>query len=384
MTDRRNYPECQIFDPECIERNLSGRPSRIVSQYHDLNESDRPGAKQVRIFLEELLQLVPCKHRKPILSRLQTTNDCAFESQTFELLILKLFLRAGWKLKKIETPNLPQGRPDFMFENSDHQKLYVEATVVFGLSDEEKNIERLRRDILHKLDSIESSEFWLDLGIFGNPTKQPKAQPIIRKIEAWLSGFSKSDSYRNVKPLKLNIEGMSITIRIMQERYHQRTDGPTFGMERRWNTSPDYDKHLRNKLKTKFNKYKDLDAPLIIAVNNTQVPKHYEALKHTLYGSKQSIEHIENSKTDDSSGLWTHHDLVKNTRVSGVLYFHRLKAWNAGRSTVVLEKHPLPKYKLPKLNLPVGNLEKKGSEFVCDQETPLYEALGLTKSWPEL
>ena len=384
MTNKREYPECQLFDPECIERNLPGRPSRIVSQYHYLNESDRSDAKQVRIFMEDLLQLVPCKHRKQILSRLQTENDFSFESQTFELLILKLFLDAGWNLKKIENPNLPRGRPDFLFENSDHQKLYVEATVVFGLSDEEKNIERLRKDILHKLDSIVSPRFWLDLRISGNPTKQPKVQPIIRQIKEWLPLCSKPDSYRKVKPLKLNIEGMSITVRIMQERYHQRTDGPTFGMERRWITSPDYDKHLRNTLKTKFNKYKDLDAPLIIAVNNTQVSKHYEALKHTLYGCEQSNEHIENSRIDDSSGLWTHRDQFRYTRVSGVLYFHRLDAWNAGRRTVVLEEHPMPKHELSQLNLPVGKLERIGSGFVSDQKTPLYEAFGLTESWPEL
>ena len=384
MTNKHQYPECQIFDPECIKRNLPGRPSRIVSQYHYLNESDRPEAKRVRIFMEELLQLVPYEHRKQILSRLQTKNDFNFESQTFELLILKLFLRAGWKLIKIENPLLQYGRPDFLFENSDQQKLYVEATVVFGLSDKEKNNEKLRKEILHKLDSVVSSQFWLDIGIFGNPTKQPKAQPIIRKIEAWLRGYSKSDSYHRVKPLKLDIEGMSITVRIMQERYRQRTDERPFGMERRWHTSPDFDQYLCKTLERKSNDYKDLDAPLIIAVNNTQVSKHFEALKHTLYGCEQSNEHTENSRIDNSSGLWTHHDQVRNTRVSGVLYFHRLNAWNAGRSTVVLEEHPLPKHELPKLNLPVGKLEQMDSEFASDQETPLYEAFGLTKLWPEM
>lgn len=384
MTNKHEYPECRIFDPECVERNLPGRPSRIVSQYHYLNESDRPDAKQVRIFMEQLLQPVPCKHRKPILHRLHTKNDFNFESQTFELLILKLFLRAGWKLIKIENPLLSDGRPDFLFENSEHQKLYVEATVVFGLSDKEKNNERLRKEILHKLDSVVSSQFWLDIGIFGNPTKQPKSQPIIRKIEAWLRGYRKSDSYDHVKPLKLDIEGMSITVRIMHERYRHRTDERPFGMERRWHTSPDYDNRLRNKLKTKFHNYKDLDAPLIIAVNNTQVSKHFEALKHTLYGSEHSNENIENSGIGDSSGLWKHHDKFKNTRVSGVLYFHGLNAWNAARRTVVLEQHPMPRHELPKLNLPVGKLEQMGSEFVSDNETPLYEAFGLTKLWPEV
>lgn len=380
MTPEPSQSEFQIFDTEDTKRTLSNRPSRVISHYDFLNQSCELKEKKVRIFLETLFQLVPEEHRKQVLSRLQTKNDFDFQSQVFELLILGLFYRRGWKLITIENPNLSGGRPDFLFKNCCGQELYVEATVVYGMSDEEKKIEKLRKDILHKLDSIVSPLLWLGLKISGNPTRMPKTKPIVQEIARWLEHVHNTKSFRTVSPKILNIEGMVLKIRPMQERYNPDKFTRPFGMERRWNTCPDFNKFLSRTLAKKFDKYKDLNAPLVIAVNNTQVCKHFHTLKSTLYGVENPEKQI---SSEPSSGLWKNRGHWKNTQVGAVLLFHRLNAWDVARRTAVLEKHPMAKHKLPFLNLPLGTIVENDHRYIQEYGKQMYIPFGLSEAWPE-
>lgn len=381
MTDKSTCTDGHIFEP-ILKRTLSGRPSRVISHYHYLNQSTNLVEKKVRIFLEELFLQIPDNNRKKVLSRLRTKDDFAFESQAFELLILRLFLQSGWNLLALENPCILGGRPDFLFENSEGQKLYVEATVAFGMSDTEKKKEKLRREILKVLDSVSSPKFWLDLKISGNPSQMPKAEPLIREINEWVKKIDKTDEFQRVKPMKKEFGGMSVTIRPMFKSNDQRTAVHTFGMERRWNLCLDYDSHLRKKLKSKFDKYKKLDAPLVIAVNNTQVSKHYDTLISTLFGTGLN-SNLSTNNPNCTSGLWRQGDQWINTQVGGVILFHRLEAWNAARSTGILVKRPMAKHRLPKLNLPLGKIEWNGSGFVTERKKAMHQTLGLTKYWPE-
>lgn len=379
MPTKRNYPTDQIFDPH-LERRPYERPTRVISKYDFLNQSSNFVEQQVRIFLEELLLLVPDEYRTDFLGHLQTQDDFDFQSKVFELLILGLFIRSGWVLKEIERPGYKGRKPDFLFENPSKQKLYVEATVILGMTKKEQDKEKIINSILHEFDCIESSRFWLELRYSGSPRNISKRKEIARKVKRWVNEIELIDSISDIQPYKTNIEGMSITIRPLQERNTRKTNDLTFGLEERWSRSPNFEKQLLEKLKSK-SRYKHLDYPLLIAVNNVQIRNHIANLVSALFGRKSDDEQFTDIESS-SRCLWLHQDQWQNTSVSGVLFLNRLDAWNAANSTGVLAMHPKSKLKLPNLNIPFGKLVVRDSSFFVENGIPMYIPLGLTKFWP--
>ena len=144
-----------IFD--AIPRADMGLPLPDETQFAYLNRSNRPVAERVRKLIDEWVAEYPESHRKNLIGRFRSVIDDAHRSAFFELFLHHLAVARGCNVLAIE-PQLEDTdkTPDFLLENANQERFYLEAALATGRSNQETAAHARLNTALAAIDSTRS------------------------------------------------------------------------------------------------------------------------------------------------------------------------------------------------------------------------------------
>lgn len=263
---------CTVFDN--IQR-FDVSDMRSIESYFDFyNRSARPEMEMVRHFIERSIKNYPVKEVDELISRFRSRDDVHFKSASFELFLHEALRKQGFKL--LPHPDLPNGRsykPDFLVEDMDGSRFYLEAVLATERNELDRGGEARKAAVWDILSKKPHKNFQIEIFDEGYPATPPSSKKLKRDIHKWLDTLDPDDLHQNINesgwaPLQWSHDGWNLKIHaipLAPESRGKSTNliiiyGMGGGMVDAW--SP-----IRDAVRFKGNKYGDLDLPLIVAVN---------------------------------------------------------------------------------------------------------------------
>lgn len=175
-----------LFDDH--ERTDASPSSYSESTFAFYNRVAGPVWERIRGTLEAWHAEYPAEHAADLTGRFRSNREGAHASAFWELYLHHLLRRLGYEVTVHPTVPDTSHQPDFEIVR-DHDRLYVEAAVVFsGVVDEESDPVREGwiMDIVNKADS---DNFHVGITFEQRGTKPPRDRGIVRPLEAWLGSL---------------------------------------------------------------------------------------------------------------------------------------------------------------------------------------------------
>lgn len=374
----------RLFDEG--ERTNFSDPIRSQSHYDYLNTSAREEAVEIRRVFQTMFEAFPEADKGSLFADFTSDRNETHLAAVLELVTFSLLVSSGNRCLAVH-PELPKSekQPDFLFENAQGEKFYVECVYSQGVSSEQSGAKKRKESVLEIVDQIDSPIYWLDVDMEG----EPRSPPSLKKIRASLQKFVDelpndfSEEVLRDFPEKLAFQeefgGASLIVKPFSRRAEggpQRTIGLEFGGVS-WHSPGTA---AKNVLKKKAARYGELDAPFLIVVGGRGSGFSAKDVDSTLYG-------LTTSRLGDDKIFRTGDTLLsetKNTRVSAVLSICELNCWSLASRKGVLHINPWANCSLPDLGLKVSK-----SHFQLDGFSPGYgavlgESFDLPEGWPEV
>ncbi|MBM1170195.1 hypothetical protein [Microvirga arabica] len=379
-----------IFDggPHDLEGGArAGQP-----RFDYLNRSARREAVLIRATLEGFIERYPAPLRSELAARIR--DEAAHESAVFELLLHEWCLRAGMRVLDVE-PAVPgsRRRPDFLVEDAQGVRFYLEAALARGESDQEVGARRRKDDVLAALDRLDSPEFLLDIRTRGAPATPVALRNLTNRVTQWLATLDHTtvaqtwergavDDVFAEDLHSMRLELRPIPRRSTRGERDRRATGVIFGGVRQ--ASPQA--AIRTALINKATRYGALDLPLVVAVNALDQAAGRDDVFTALLGTEAYYESI----GDEASGwgrvpdgVWNGPNGPQCRRLSAVLSTERLDAWSLGQRSACLIENPYALRVVEGLDFRVDAWRPHNNELRATSGIPLHEVFGLPHNWPE-
>ena len=279
----------------------------------------------------------PLEHQKDLRGRFSSKDDQNHGSAFFELFLHELLTRLGFSLKVHPEITGASTRPDFLVCHSD-QHFYLEATMT-GQESGPFTRNRNEQDVIGKLNTLTSTDFYIGVHMKGKLLRTLGRERVVRLFKELLDDHNPDEVQRLInekgrkaapsrsiecgnwslqgwlKPISLEKRGNSRSRKIVIEPYlAARTNSVT---------------PVRNALKKKGRKYRNLDAPLVVAMNARDM--FYNGEVHdmeVLFGKEQLLYSKENPdlppvSNREPNGVWS-----QDSRIDAVLSFQRIDLRN--------------------------------------------------------
>ena len=309
-----------LFDD--IERSELKSDTPSESLFRVMNHYDWPGATRIRNRFESWFKKFPFAHQKDLRGRFRSDIDQNHEGAFFELFLHELLTRLGFSLKVHPEITGASTRPDFLVCHDD-QRFYLEATVT-GQEAGPFTRNQNEKDVINNLNTLTSPHFYITIHIEGKLSRTLSKKEVICPLI--------DERGRNAAPSqKIEfgdwcLEGWLRPIS-PEKRKRDSTRRLILGDNRAVPT--DCAGPVRKALQKKAQKYRNLDAPLVVAVHTRDL--FYNGQDHdmeVLFGEGQllySKEHPELPSEFDRkpNGVWSH-----DSRIDAVLSFQRVDLWN--------------------------------------------------------
>jgi hypothetical protein len=378
-----------IFDS--IERPDTGVPLLGEGQFAYLNRSGRVEAARVREKVEEWFAGYPETHRDGLIARFRSTIDDQHHSAFFELFLHRLLLARGCTVLEIE-PKLENSTksPDFLVENAQKERFYVEAVQASGLSNQEVAARARLNTALSKIDSTPSPLHFLDQTVTGSPTKPLSSKKLKAALMSWIASLPADEAARQVAPFVWEEHGVKIELSAWPRKKPDE-NGRAVGVRRTPVIMIEPSQEIRPALKKKASKYGKLDLPYVVALNALSTHHNDHAVFDALFGEPC----IQFSKGPDGeetfkevrqpNGIWygPPYGKPQNTRLSGVLALMRIDPWNFASKEGLLIPNPWGAMLLPQLELGTSELILIDEKFERKEGKLMHELIGLPSHWPE-
>lgn len=279
----------------------------------------------------------PLEHQKDLRERFRSDDDQNHGGAFFELFLHELLTRLGFSLKVHPEITGASTRPDFLACHGD-QHFYLEATVT-GQESGPFTLNRNEQDVIDKLNMLTSTDFYIGVHMEGKLLRTLGRERVVRPFKELLDAHNPDEVQRLINekgrkaapsrriecegwslqgwlnPISLENRGNSRPRKIVTEPYLAA-----------WTNSVT---PVRNALKGKARKYRNLDAPLVVAVNARDM--FYNGEDHdmeVLFGKGQRLYSIENPDLPpgfnrEPNGVWS-----QDSRIDAVLSFQRVDLWN--------------------------------------------------------
>jgi hypothetical protein len=378
-----------IFDD--IPRDDTGPRSLEEPLFAYTNRSGRAEAGRVRQKLDEWVEAYPKSVREQLIARLLSTSDDQHVSAAFELFLYHLLQARGCKIVSIE-PKLGHTakNPDFLVENAQQERFYMEAVMATGLSKHEVGARSRLNTALVAIDGVSSPRNFLDLKVTGTPSRPISVNKLKRELKSWIAALPADQTARQAAPFLWDEHGVKIEVRAIPR---SKPDGnaPAIGMRRTPVTRIDPSREIRPALKKKATRYGKLEHPYLVALNALSAHHHEEAVTDALLGTpyveistgpdgKEIVRHLRRP-----DGIWygPPDGRPQNTRISGVLALMRIDPWNFASKTGLLIPNPWASKPLPKLELGTAELVLVDDAFERRNGKAMHELLNLPAAWPE-
>jgi hypothetical protein len=351
--------------------------------FHYTDRSSRQEAERVRSLLEQLLSEYPEIHQNRIQGRLRSDDERDFISAVFELVVHGILLRLGYS-PQVE-PDINGKKPEFLCSIANKEQCLVECATVFGLDDREYSHILMKNRILDRINEIQVDDYFLMVEALSWPNQLPKFSKINEYIDAFIESLDYDaicaeclrdpDRILEIVPSTQTPEytGLVIKFRAFPKKDEARSEDThsAIGAIRTPIHLIDNVSPIRARLKEKAHKYGYPKIPYIICIN---------ALDYANGGLGPDM-------VDFYDVLFSKRDMFfrpdMNTRVSAVIFFRDLKAWNLGRveSGIICN---------PWANNPTGDWFNTWTQFSVENEelvalegATIQSTLGLNPAWPE-
>ena len=319
-----------------FERTHTGRGDHGESEFAFLNRSARDEAAEARKRIEKLVEAYPEVGLNHLCARLRSDEDQNFHGAIFELVLYKLLVNLGCEVELCDLHN-DLRRPDFLIQHGG-KRCYVEATVA------DPNLDTLQfnhyeQDVLNKLDTLSGRGIGVVVKIEGTLTRLLRKQHLTRPFKHLINTVNtdeipRSDSaygYLDGPSVEIIDGDWKLTghlITIDSERFVHRIDRAPIRI------APE--KAILRRLEDKAKRYRQLDAPFIIAINARELGfgSRDDAI-NALYGERSlsmSLDYntmppslVPDGVVKSSGGIWFMNDgEPRYNRVTGAMFFERL------------------------------------------------------------
>lgn len=338
--------------PEPTEPS-SGRPrARTESMVNWLRRSTRPVAGQARQLLNTWLE--PLADDADLRQRI-LGDDASFRGAFLEVYLDACFRQAGWNFERAPELLGPTGRPerpDFVVNKG--SSCYFEAAATNPQPD--PGAQQRQDRLLDHIDHMDSPNFDLMVEAHQIGPRDVPGAALERELKSWLNTLDPDDEANHSADLPAytyDEDGWLITfeaaaIRAEHRGSTERTIGGQFyGVEMITDEAP-----LMRALKGTAKKYRSLDAPYVVAVDEDSWEHGAEEgdgtnsmwwhRTNTLFGESAVITSgpAIGQHTRKPNGFWRRSDRYQNTRVSAVLLTDHLSPYNALQAVPELWVNP--------------------------------------------
>jgi hypothetical protein len=378
--------------------DLSGGADHLVSHFDYLNSSDRVEASRVRTVLEEMVGRYPPAAQDGLRHRLRSIDDNTHLSAFFELALHDLVLRVGCTVLEVE-PDLQETRrsPDFLVETPQGQRFYLEATLATGRSRSEEGGERRLREALQAIESVHSTDFFLDLHISGTPTAPVRGRQIRRRLESWLHGLDYEQVRRiwngdagGIPVFTYEQHGVRFRISAVPRRLSRGSlqGSRAIGSRMLAPLSVQPLEPIRNAILDKATRYGQLDAPYVVAVNAMSDYADADDAIDAVFGTpgtliRRTADGYEDHPGRERDGVWLGAGGPTKTRVSAVFSTERLNPWSLAQRRARAILNPWAGRPLSSSPFQTDVVDVHERRLRRSPGLSLQELFRLPEGWPE-
>lgn len=188
-----------IFDD--ISRTDTAPPLQNETAFGYLNRSGRVEAGRVRHNVDLWLDHYPVEHRDALIARFRSSIDDHHLSAFFELFLYELMLARKFTVVAIEPPLAHTRKsPDFLVEDSNGLRFYLEAAFATGRSRGEVGAQARLNEALAAIDGTLSPEHFLDITVQGVPTAPVSINRMRKELKRWIRGLPNGAKAENAAP----------------------------------------------------------------------------------------------------------------------------------------------------------------------------------------
>ena len=313
-------------------------------------------------------------------------HDGAF----LELFLYELLPRLGLSVK-VHPRLADRSRPDFLVAGPDG-KAYVEATYL----NQRSTVPPLEANVLNAIDYLDCHvpiDVGLNVWVTGSLKREPRLRPITDDVCSWLNQLdSRSARCRDGAEKHIRVDpkcsDLILTLQAVPRTIASR-------VIQAWSSSGwsgILGEEIYNAVSKKAGKYKDLDHPLVVAVNISSAGAELDE-EAALFG-QQALRLRRNASSD----AWTSAGIVRTgkalwfdngqrrsryPKLSALMMFHDLAPWTVANVSASLYLNPYVNDRVPRELRTLGYAAEadgqlrryKGSRLVRD-------VLGLPEDWP--
>ena len=301
---------------------------------------------------------LPDENKCRMFHNLKNLTEFEFDTASFELMLLGLFVDSGWPLESVEPAKSENAsKPDFLFKSFLNESLIVEATVATGVPDDEREDNKKILKILAKFEKYDSPYFRFSYRCASILGKPDSIETKLKKFKPYIEELSKENLEHKI--FKIQFEEFQIQL-FPEVRPSGSNDSRVIrGLRSRIRSFCKYKNNLASAVKKKLDKYSYLDKPVIIAVNDFDSRRNKTDLVSILFGEKEDDkrEHSHNK-----TGLINGKKKSDRSHISGVLYFRNFSPLLSCENEIVLIRNPYATRPVPKLYL-YSNLARNITEY---------------------
>jgi hypothetical protein len=270
-------------------------------------------------------------------------GDTAHTSAFFELYLHEIHRRAGFLIER-DPPVEGTGRsPDFLMRKGD-LAFYLEATVSSGQGAEDLRRERALETIYGIVGGVRSPDFGLRLEIAEYGTSDPPRRPLVVAISEWLQTLKVDEvasrnatRFEHLPNVRVPAGDWLLDLTAIPLREAARGDPErrALGVYPMQGGVIDTLSPLRNRLKDKAGRYGKLALPYVIAVNWMDQFAREESIMDVLWGT-EAMQVLAGPGPVDARVIRQRDGFFwrgkpENSRVSAVITWTQLSAWNVTR-----------------------------------------------------
>ena len=381
-----------------MDRHYDGGKMHAEPSYDYLDRSARPEATAIRAVYEDWFRGFPEANKADLYGRFSSPIGSQHVSASFELYLFQLFKRLCYSvIVHPETPSDRGTHPDFLLEQPDGERLYVEAVQSIEMSDAEQAARARLNVVFDTINRLEVYGWFLGVDSRAYPDAPPSGRRLRGQLKRWLEGLNPDTVIENVQehghdayPTFTWEDGEWEIQFTAFPRSPEKRDQPVgsvlgayFSGARWLNTW----ETIRDTLISKGSRYAELDASLVIAVNASVFHLDEIAIMEALFGKEQFL--FDRNAPDAGpemrrtpNGFWHGPNGARYARVGGVLVGFDIHPWTIAVRPLTLFHNPWPREEVVG---PITQLSRKvpvGERMESIDGLHPRDVLGLPRSYP--
>ena len=382
--------ELTLFDD--IERTDHRPSTRVRPSFDFLNTSAWPAYHSMRQTIGQWFEHYPHSSKNDLRARFRK-RDHNHESAFFELFLHEVFRRLGLYPEVHPESQHGRGRPDFAITSGGGGISYVEANVV-GLKGfmAEEPLEDAVLDAIDALAVERPTGIALQARTCGDLAQTPPIRRIKAKVRRWVDRIDReftSPGRIEAEPsLEIPYGGWVLTLAAFHRFEHGSKRLIHIGPGKSGTVSDGI--ALRKNVLAKAKQHRDLDRPLIVAMNTQSGFQDREDELSALFGrellSWQEDEHGNvvtlPHVSREPDAVWRNRAGSRYRRLHGVLFFRGAWPWTAHSVTSHLYVNPYIEADVPDELLRLGSARVRNGEMRWEAGLSFGDLLDLPEDWP--